>query len=94
MDSWNFSAKKNPRYLLDQTSQCTTLGNASNFSNFYMRIVLTDITHLRKEELFGSDQFDGIHLRGPVGADVYTNMVYDSVQKSAQKYNPKPKVTK
>ena len=64
------------------------------FQTFYMRIVLTDITHLRKEELFGSDQFDGIHLRGPVGADVYTNMVYDSVQKSAQKYNPKPKVTK
>ena len=59
------------------------------FQTFYMRIVLTDITHLRKEELFGSDQFDGIHLRGPVGADVYTNMVYDSVQKSAQKYNPK-----
>ena len=46
------------------------------FQTFYMRIVLTDITHLRKEELFGSDQFDGIHLRGPVGADVYTTLIW------------------
>ena len=65
------------------------------FQTFYMRIVLTDITHLRKEELFGSAQWmDGVHLKGPVGADVYTRMVFDAIQKGAQINNPTPEVTK
>ena len=57
-----------------------------------LRAYLVWTPSLRKEELFGKAHFDGILLKGPKGANVYTDMVYEAIQKGTQMNNPKPEV--